>query len=112
MAMFASGGAINEVPAPATAFVHRDEFALIAMETCWNGRDSEPVIRRNLEWIEAFAEALRPHVSSHAYQNFIDRSQADWQHAYYGSNLPRLIDVKSRYDPDDVFHFQQSIPLA
>jgi hypothetical protein len=112
MAMFASGGAINEVPAAATAFVHRDEFALIAMETCWNGRDSEPVIRRNLDWIEGFAEALRPHVSGHAYQNFIDPSQPDWQHAYYGSNLPRLIDVKSRYDPDDVFHFQQSIPLA
>jgi hypothetical protein len=112
MAMFASGGAINEVPAAATAFVHRDEFALIAMETSWHGGDSESVVSRNLDWIEGFAEALRPHVSGFAYQNFIDRSQADWQRAYYGSNLPRLIDVKTRYDPDDVFHFQQSIPLA
>jgi FAD binding domain/Berberine and berberine like len=112
MAMFASGGAINEVPAAATAFVHRDEFALIAMETSWNGRDSESVVGQNLDRIEGFAEALRTHVSGFAYQNFIDRSQADWQHAYYGSNLPRLIDVKTRYDPDDVFHFQQSIPLT
>lgn len=112
MAMFASGGAINEVPADATAFVHRDEFSLIAMEACWHATDSESVVRRNLDWIEGFAEALRPHASSYAYQNFIDRSQADWQHAYYGSNLPRLIDIKSRYDPDDVFHFEQSIPSA
>jgi FAD/FMN-containing dehydrogenase len=112
MAMFASGGQINRVPAGATAFVHRDEFALIATETTWEATDSKAVIERDLDWIEGLADALRPHVSGFAYQNFIDRSQRDWQHAYYGSNLERLSNVKRRYDPDDVFRFQQSIPPA
>jgi FAD/FMN-containing dehydrogenase len=112
LAMFASGGAINQVPADATAFVHRNEFALIATEVAWSGRDSETTVGRNLDWIESFAEAMRPHVSGFAYQNFIDRSQANWQHAYYGSNLQRLTEIKRRHDPDDVFKFQQSIPLA
>ncbi len=112
MAMFASGGAINRVPAAATAFVHRDEFALIATETTWTATDSKAVSARGLDWIEGFADALRPHVSGFAYQNFIDRSQRNWQHAYYGSNLDRLMKIKRRYDPDDVFRFQQSIPPA
>ena len=90
MAMFLSGGAINRVPAHATAFVHRDEFALIAMETTWTAQDSKSVARHGLDWIEGFADALRPHVSGFAYQNFIDRSQPNWQHAYYGSNFERL----------------------
>jgi FAD binding domain/Berberine and berberine like len=111
-AIFASGGAINAVPSSATAFVHRDEFAVIATETTWTGADAESVVSRGLDWIEGLADALRPHVSGFAYQNFIDRSQPDWQNAYYGSNLERLMRVKKRYDPDDVFHFQQSIPPA
>jgi FAD/FMN-containing dehydrogenase len=109
-AMFASGGAINRVGAEATAFVHRSAFAVLATETEWTPRDSRRTVRRGLDWIDGLADELRPHTNGHAYQNFIDRSQPRWQHAYYGRNFKRLTRVKRRYDPDNVFRFQQSIP--
>ena len=111
-AMFASGGAINRVTPAATAFVHREQFALLATEASWTGKDSKEIVAKNLAWIERLADSLAPHVTRYAYQNFIDRSQKDWPTAYYGANLERLSRIKRRYDPDNVFSFEQSIPLA
>ena len=50
-------------------------------------------------------------VTQGSYQNYIDPTLPDWQQAYYGSNLSRLQQVKRAHDPDDVFHFAQSIPI-
>ena len=111
-AMFASGGAINRVPADATAFVHRNDFAVLATETEWTPQDSRRTVARGLAWIEELADGLRPHTTGAAYQNFIDRSQPNWQNAYYGRNFKRLTEVKRRYDRGNVFRFQQSIPRA
>lgn len=109
-AIFASGGAINRVPATATAFVHRSQFAILATESTWTEKDSKGTVRANVEWLDSLAEQLRPHVSGSAYQNFIDRGQPDWQRAYYGENFDRLLEVKRRYDPDGLFDYEQGIP--
>jgi FAD/FMN-containing dehydrogenase len=111
-ALFASGGAINRVPANATAFVHRDKFAVLATEAEWTPQDSPRTVARNLSWIEGLAAGLQPHVSGSAYQNFMDRSQPDWQNAYYGKNFRRLTEIKRRLDPGNLFRFAQSIPLS
>jgi hypothetical protein len=111
-AMFAFGGAINRVPADATAFVHRDKFAVLATEAEWTPQDAPRTVARNLSWIKGLAAGLQPHVSGSAYQNFMDRSQPDWQHAYYGKNFRRLTEIKRRVDPSNLFRFEQSIPLS
>ena len=37
---------------------------------------------------------------------------ADWETAYWGSNVDRLRTIKAKYDPGNVFHYEQSIPPA
>ncbi len=107
--IYAMGGAISRVRPDETAFVHRDARFLIAYQTNWEKPDDD---QANLDWCENIYEAMRPYVKGGAYVNIPDRTLADWPSAYYGDNLRRLVEVKRAYDPDDVFHFAQSIPVS
>ncbi len=106
----AYGGAINTVAADATAFVHRSALSCLQASTSWGPQSAATTVAEAQAWLAASAKDLGPFVSTAAYQNYIDPTLVDWAEAYYGANLPRLVSVKNRYDPDDVFHFAQSIP--
>jgi FAD/FMN-containing dehydrogenase len=108
----AYGGAINRVPASATAFVHRDAAFLGQYFVTLPSGASSSVIAANQAWLQTFWTSMRPYASGFAYQNYIDPNLADWQHAYYGANLQRLVQVKAAYDPHDVFRFAQSVPVS
>lgn len=109
-AMFTLGGAISGIPKEETAYVHRDSRFLLAIDSSWASSDSDRTGQANIDWVEGFADGMRAYTTEYAYQNFIDRSQPDPAHAYYGDNLDRLIEIKSRHDPDDFFQFAQSVP--
>ncbi len=109
-AVFALGGAISRIPKEDTAYVHRDSKFLLAIEGSWTGSDSDRTEQANVDWVEVFADRMRSYTTGFAYQNFIDRSQADWAHAYYGDNLDRLVRTKRIRDPENFFRFPQSVP--
>ncbi len=102
------GGVINEVAPGATAFVHRNALFSLQYAAYW---ETPGAASAGLTWIRGAVRSTQPYVSGYSYQNYIDPELATWQKAYYGTNLSRLIDVKSTVDPDDLFRFRQSIPV-
>jgi hypothetical protein len=105
------GGAINRVPAAATAFVHRNSVACAQYSVSYSATDSATTVQQHQQWLEQYGAAIGPYCSSAAYQNYIDPTLPSSLQAYYGSNLPRLQTVKKKWDADNLFHFAQSIPL-
>ncbi len=55
---------------------------------------------------------IAPHSPAESYQNFPNRDTSDWRREYYAENLPRLVKVKTKYCPHNLFHNAQSIPSA
>jgi FAD/FMN-containing dehydrogenase len=110
--LYCWGGAVNDLAPDANAFVHHNADFLFKCEILWQPEDDPDLIADNLDWIEGYYAAMQPFLSGGAYQNFTDRSQADWPRAYYGQNLERLVEAKRAWDPDNLFRFPQSIPLA
>jgi FAD/FMN-containing dehydrogenase len=110
LAFDAYGGAINEVSAAQTAFVHRDKLACIQATYSWSSATPTTEIAAGASWLEYLGTDVFD-ASAGAYQNYIDPTLRDWQVAYYGTNLERLKAVKRAYDPANLFAFAQSIPL-
>ncbi len=75
----------------------------------WTGPGQQ---QESVQWLRDFEAGLKPHVSGQKYVNSIDSDQRNRPGVYYGRNLDRLIDTRRKFDPDDVFSFQQAIPLT
>lgn len=110
--MFLAGGAVARVAPEATAFVHRKALMLTSIDLEWGEADRPETIAANQAWLNAFHEAMRPFASNESYQNFSDEAETAYLRAYYGANLERLVEIKRKYDPTNLFRFAQSIPLS
>lgn len=56
------------------------------------------------------AAVIEPVTANESYQNVPNRLIRNWRREYYAENFPRLVTVKTRYDPANLFRNQQSIP--
>lgn len=102
----AFGGRVNRVAADATAFPHRDALFWCHLQKHFYDQDQAP---KHLAWINNFYQELRPYLHG-AYINCPDRDLPQALQEYYGDNLTRLRQIKTKYDPENQFRYHQSIP--
>jgi FAD/FMN-containing dehydrogenase len=102
----ALAGKAGEVQPKATAYVHRKALFSLLYITKWE-EEREACI--NTRWVEKMRDELLPYADG-AYVNFHDNCIRNWLEQSYGINLKRLIKVKTKYDPDNLFCFPLGIP--
>jgi FAD/FMN-containing dehydrogenase len=93
-----------------TAYVHRDMLTLLRPTTVWPDDAPDSVGNELNAWSEQIIAAIDPHTPKESYQNFPNRSLENWQEVYYAENYERLVDVKTKYDKDNLFTNPQGIP--
>ena len=108
----AIGGKVKSVAKDATAYVDGDSNSIFELECAGGPVDKPEVAQAQRTWLNSYFAAMQPLVQKEAYVNCPTRDLPDWADAYYGTNLPRLRKIKSKYDPQNVFTFAQSIPQA
>jgi len=114
------GGAVKDVSASDTSFIHRDAHTVFEFVVEWdqssNPKPGKADCKDCIKWMDdMYAEFLADYKNYsdtvRGYQNYIDLAIPNWQEAYYGQAMPRLKEIKSSVDPSNVFRFPQSIPL-
>jgi FAD/FMN-containing dehydrogenase len=103
-------GAYNRRPPDATAFVHRDQLFQLKHAVVVDP-DAPPADQAAARQAATRSWAsVHPWGSGRVFQNFADADLEQWAQAYYGPNYRRLVRVKARYDPSNLFRFPQSLP--
>lgn len=99
-------GAANRVAPGAMAYGHRDAKFVLNVHGRWDDAKDD---QKCIGWARDFFKASAPYASAGAYVNFMTDEEGDRVAAAYGSNYDRLVQAKKRFDPDNVFHFNQNI---
>ena len=100
-------GAVTRVGVTETAVPHRDEGWNLLLPGVWmDPADNDA----NIAWGRETFAAMRPHFGTGRWLNYLGDDQAnDAIRAAYGPNYDRLVEVKRRYDPDNIFHLNHNI---
>jgi len=103
------GGAIARVADEAMAFPRDDSAYWWDVATMWNdGADDSAY----MDWCRAVYERLKPYASQGAYINLMvdDDPAGNWLRTAYGDvKYDRLVGLKNRWDPDNVFSGNKNI---
>jgi len=104
---FAALGGATARPAPSeTAYPHRDARFVMNVHGRWVDPADD---KRCIEWARSFFNASARFTTGGVYVNFLSADDHERVRAAYGPNYDRLVQVKRRYDPNNLFRVNQNI---
>ncbi len=109
------GCEVNARASSDTAVPQRSSIMKLQYQAYWNSAGDDA---SNLNWIRTFyqsvyadtgGEPISNSVTDGCFVNYCDTDLADWPSLYYKDNYARLLDVKTFWDPRNIFNHAQSI---
>jgi FAD/FMN-containing dehydrogenase len=99
------GGAVNEVAPDATAYPHRDAEYVMNVHARWETPAED---EKCVAWAREYFDASAPYATGGVYVNFVPDGESPLA-AAYGDNYQRLVELKRKYDPTNLFRLNQNI---
>jgi hypothetical protein len=100
------GGAVNRVPSDATAYPHRDVAYVLNVHGRWDEPSDDDAC---IKWARDFFSASAPYATGGVYVNFMTAEEDNRVASAYGPVYGRLVKVKQKYDPDNLFRLNQNV---
>jgi FAD/FMN-containing dehydrogenase len=106
MHLYPIDGAVHQVGRHDTAFSYREaKWSAVIV-----GVDPDPANNeRTIAWTREYWDAVHPHSGGGAYVNFMMDEGQERVKATYRDNFERLVDMKNKYDPTNLFRVNQNI---
>ncbi len=99
------GGAISRVANTATAFPHRGIHCTSLMAVDWPA-EVDPT--QHVKWLLALWGKIEPHTDGFYTNDVVNETQKQVDENYLG-NLPRLVALKNKYDPTNLFRLNANV---
>ena len=106
MHLYPINGACHRLAPDQTAFAYRDANFATVIAGMWPDPAENTA---NTKWVRDYYDATAPLSESGGYINFMSDDDQSRIKDNYKGNYKRLVDVKRRYDPNNLFHVNQNI---
>jgi FAD/FMN-containing dehydrogenase len=105
------GGAVRRARSDGSAFRGRDAAFLLSPSSHWVDADDDAL---NVRWAREFVAAMEPYSDGSRYLNFAGFQEEGeaMMRASFGPHYERLLALKRRYDPTNLFRLNQNIDPA
>lgn len=103
------GGQTARVAPDAMAYSSRDTKFVLNVHGRWETPSED---QRVITWARDFFNASAPYATGSVYVNFLTQEETDRVGAAYGSNYKRMVELKKKYDPTNLFRLNQNIKPA
>ncbi len=100
------GGAQSRVSDEATAYQGRSAAYIMNVHGRWSDTSKDETC---VGWCKDLWNAIAQYATGEAYVNFMTEEEGDRLESAYGSSYARLVELKNRYDPTNLFRLNQNI---
>ncbi len=105
ISLYGAGGAISDVDKSSTAYYYRDANFIVGIQSVW---EDDIYAEVNKEWVKENFSIIK-NITNGSFVNFPLDELDNFEKEYYGENISKLREIKSKYDPLNVFNYPQAI---